>query len=191
MLLTLDGNRRQHEPLIEADLASAWRILSSVGKNYDAFYNCGQDGGCSRLHKHLQVMPLLPNSFAAFLDSPGEPETNVPFEWFYRRFEGEVAPSMLISIYNDLLEEATRVAGGCGDHSASAASGAVCPHNMILSKRWMIVVPRRRGAVNKEAGVNSLSMLGVVAVTTTKEIDDWVRLGSTESLAEMGVPKGI
>lgn len=188
MLLTFDGYRRQYEPLVEADLDGTWQILSSAEKDYVAFYNCGQNGGCSRLHKHLQVMPLPANSFAAFLDSPEEPETEVPFEWFYRRFEGEVTPAALFRVYNDLLEEATKVGG---DQTASAPSGAVCPHNMILTKRWMIVLPRRRGGINEEAGVNSLGMLGVVAVATTKEIDNWVRLGLTESLAELGVPKGI
>ncbi|KAF7587797.1 hypothetical protein BBP40_006707 [Aspergillus hancockii] len=195
LLLTFDGHRRQYEPLDEADLDSAWRILNSVKTDYIAFYNCGRDGGCSRLHKHLQVMPLPANSFAAFLDSSEgreeEPETKVPFEWFYRRFEGEVAPAALVGVYNDLLEEATKVGGGRGDHAASAPSGAVCPHNMILTKRWMVVLPRRRGAINKEAGVNSLGMLGVIAVATRTEINHWVRLGLTESLEELGVPKGI
>ncbi|PIG80769.1 hypothetical protein AARAC_010656 [Aspergillus arachidicola] len=87
MLLTLDGHRRQYEPLNETDLDGAWRILNAAETDYVAFYNCGRDGGCSRLHKHLQVMPLPANSFAAFLDSPEgrEPEARVPFEWFYRR----------------------------------------------------------------------------------------------------------
>ncbi|KAJ5822771.1 hypothetical protein N7447_005111 [Penicillium robsamsonii] len=188
MLLTSDGYKRQYEALEEADLDSMWRILISMERDYVAFFNCGQNGGCSRLHKHMQLMPLPANSFAAFLDSSEEPETKVPFKWFYRRFEGEVTPAVLFGVYKDLLKEATKVGG---DHTASTPPGAVCPHNMILTKRWMIVLPRRRGGINKEAGVNSLGMLGVIAVATTKEIDNWVRLGLTESLAEVGVPKRI
>ncbi|OGM49827.1 hypothetical protein ABOM_001437, partial [Aspergillus bombycis] len=193
MLLTLDGHRRQYEPLDEADLDGVWRILNATETDYTAFYNCGRDGGCSRLHKHLQVMPLPANNFAAFLDSPEgwESETKVPFEWFYRRLGGEVDSAALVEVYNDLLGEATEVGGGRGEHAASVPSGAACPHNMILTRRWMIVLPRRRGAINKEAGVNSLGMLGVIAVATRKEIDTWVSLGLTESLAELGVPKEI
>ncbi|KAE8152873.1 hypothetical protein BDV25DRAFT_150325 [Aspergillus avenaceus] len=192
LLLAADGYRRQYEALDEADLASAWRILNaSVETDYVAFYNCGRDGGCSRLHKHMQVMPLPGNSFAAFLDS-GSEETTVPFHWFYRRFGGGVlTPAELLGVYRDLLRKATEVGGGRGEHAASAPVGAVCPHNMILTKTWMIVLPRRKGAINKEAGVNSLGMLGVIAVVTTKEIDNWVRLGLTESLAELGVPKVV
>lgn len=188
MLLTFDGYKRQYEALDEADLSDTWQLLSSAESDHVAFYNCGQNGGCSRLHKHLQVMPLPANSFAAFLDSSEEPETKVPFQWFYRRFEGDVTPAVLFGVYKDLLEEATMVGGG---DTTSAPPGAVCPHNMIFTKRWMIVLPRRRGAINKEAGVNSLGMLGVIAVATMKEIDNWVRLGLTESLAELGVPKQI
>lgn len=129
-------------------------------------------------------MPLPANSFAAFLDSPEKPEPKVPFEWFYRRFEGEVIPATLFRVYNDLLEEATKVGG-----VVASEPGAACPHNVILTKRWMIVLPRRRGAINKEAGANALGMLGVIAVATTKEIDNWVRLGLRNSLAELGVPK--
>ncbi|KAJ5504843.1 hypothetical protein N7463_007717 [Penicillium fimorum] len=188
MLLTSDGYKRQYEALEETDLDGMWRILISMERDYVAFFNCGQNGGCSRLHKHMQLMPLPENSFAAFLDSSEEPEPKVPFEWFYRRFEGEVTSAVLFGAYKDLLGEATKVSGY---HMASAPPGEACPHNMILTKRWMIVLPRRRGGINKEAGVNSLGMLGVIAVATAKEIDNWVRLGLTESLAEVGVLKGI
>ncbi|PLB55689.1 hypothetical protein P170DRAFT_375627 [Aspergillus steynii IBT 23096] len=194
MILSLDGFRRQYEPLDEPDLAGAWQLLNAADTDSVAFYNCGRDGGCSRLHKHLQVMPLPANSFAAFLDADSpeeENETKVPFEWFYRRFEQDgVTPAALVGVYNELLLQATKVGAGRWEYTASAPSGAACPHNMILTKRWMIVLPRRRGAINKEAGVNSLGMLGVIAVATTKEIDNWVRLGLTESLGELGVPKG-
>jgi ATP adenylyltransferase len=53
----------------------------------------------------------------------------------------------------------------------------------------MIVLPRRRAAVNKEAGANAIGMMGVVAVATQSEIDGWIRLGSAAALTELGVPK--
>ncbi|CAG8900569.1 unnamed protein product [Penicillium egyptiacum] len=172
MLLTFDGYKRQYEALDESDLNDTWQLLNSAKSDY----------------VHLQVMPLPANSFAAFLHSPEEPETKVPFQWFYRRFESHVTPAALFGTYKDLLEEASKVAG---DNTTDAPPGAVCPHNVIFTKRRMIVLPRRQGAINKEAGVNSLGILGVIAVATTKEIDNWVRLGLTESLAELGVSKEI
>ena len=53
----------------------------------------------------------------------------------------------------------------------------------------MVVLPRRRAAVNKEAGANALGMVGVIAVATQKEIDNWIDIGPAKALAELGVPK--
>ena len=191
ILLTSNGHQRQYEPLDEEDLGAAWSVLSSIGKDYIAFFNCGQDGGCSRLHKHLQLMPEPENSFAAFLDSKdGEEPNNVPFQWFYHRLDTRhVTPANLTKVYNDLLKQATVVGEGRSEHAATMPRGAACPHNMVLTKRWMVLLPRRRAAINKEAGVNAIGMLGYIAVATKNEIDNWIRLGLTDSLRELGVPK--
>ncbi|KAL6857293.1 hypothetical protein J3F83DRAFT_763651 [Trichoderma novae-zelandiae] len=161
MLLTANGYRRQYEPLDESDLAAT---------RYIAFYNCGRDGGCSRLHRHLQLIPKPPHSFADFLiaeDDAARP-TNVPFQWFYQRLD---------------------VHTGQSTHADSTPSDAACPHNFIMGKRWMIVIPRRRAGIDKEAGANALGMLGAIAVATRPEMDNWVRLGLTESLRALCVPK--
>ncbi|KAM5463217.1 putative ATP adenylyltransferase [Microsporum audouinii] len=190
MLLTSNAHRKQYEPLDENDLEAAWAALATTTKNYVAFYNCGQDGGCSRLHKHLQLMPMPGESFASFLDSKDDNEPNVPFQWFYHRFDSQnITTSSLITVYADLLRRATRVGAGRSEHAGYTQPGAACPHNMILTKRWMIVLPRRRACINKEAGVNALGMLGLIAVATKNEIDNWVRLGLTEALRELGVPR--
>lgn len=191
MLLTSNGHRRQYEPLDETDLQAAWAVLTTMSQDYVAFYNCGQDGGCSRLHKHMQLIPKPPHSFVDFLDSKDNKRpANVPFRWFYERLNAEnVTTPQLIKVYTKLLAQATDVSQGLAEHADTALLGAACPHNMILGRRWMIVIPRRRAAINKEAGANALGMLGVIAVATKPEVDNWVRLGLTESLRELGVPK--
>jgi ATP adenylyltransferase len=60
---------------------------------------------------------------------------------------------------------------------------------MILTKRWIIVLPRRRAGINREGGVNAMGMLGYIAVTTQNEIRNWIQLGLGETLGELGVPK--
>lgn len=143
----------------------------------------------------MQLMPMPKHSFASFLDSEDDSngkEPAVPFHWFYHRFESHgqsTAPVDVTRVYADLLEQATRVGEGRSQHAADAAPGAACPHNMILTRRWMLVLPRRRAAVNKEAGANAIGMLGVIAVGTRKEMDHWVRLGLTEGLRQLGVAK--
>ncbi|KAJ5259571.1 hypothetical protein N7478_012552 [Penicillium angulare] len=190
MLVTSDGYQRQYEALSLSDIKSVWHILSTMDNDYVAFYNCGQDGGCSRLHKHLQLIPTPKNIFASFLDLEDAEEPNVPFQWFYRRLDPQnTTPVTLLKVYNSLLDEATKVGRHRAEHASIALPDAACPHNFILTKRWMIVLPRRRAGINKEAGANAIGMLGYIVVATQREIDNWIRLGLTGSLGELGVPK--
>ncbi|RFU24684.1 hypothetical protein B7463_g11653, partial [Scytalidium lignicola] len=190
MILTSNGHRKQYEPLHENDIEVAWAALTAFNNDYAIFYNCGQDGGCSRLHKHMQLMPMPEDSFAAFLDSEDGKEPDIPFCWFYRRLESQhVTQANLTRIYTDLLKQATRVGKGLSQHAENTPPGAACPHNMILTKRWMIVLPRRRAGINKEAGANAMGMLGYIAVATQGEINKWVQLGPKEVLKQLGVFK--
>ncbi|KAH7229909.1 hypothetical protein BKA60DRAFT_506214 [Fusarium oxysporum] len=194
MMLTRDGYRRQYEPLNQSDFEAAWGTLASLKNattDYVVFFNCGKDGGCSRLHKHVQLMPLPASGFAVdFLNSNSTKEPKVPFEWFYHRFQDNAAAaSKGTEIYLQLLQQATEA--WKASTGKNVPDGEACPHNVAFTSRWIVVIPRRRSAVNKEAGVNSLGMLGVIAVATEKEIENWVKLGLTNSLRELGVPKDV
>ncbi|KAF5648474.1 5 5 P-1 P-4-tetraphosphate phosphorylase 2 [Fusarium tjaetaba] len=190
MLLTSNGYQRQYEPLNRDDLTAAWRVLSTMGEDYVAFFNCGRDGGCSRLHKHMQLIPKPKDSFASFLDSDDTEEPEVPFRWFYHRF-GHSKPVVgdLVTIYNDLISKATEVGHGQSENADSVPPDAAVPHNFLLTQKWMIVLPRRRAAVNKEAGANAIGMMGVIAVATQDEIDNWIRIGPATGLSKLGVPR--
>ncbi|KAG5763037.1 hypothetical protein H9Q72_008872 [Fusarium xylarioides] len=194
MMLTRDGYRRQYEPLNQSDFDAAWGTLASLNDattDYVVFFNCGKDGGCSRLHKHVQLMPLPASGFAVdFLNSDSTKEPKVPFEWFYHKFEDNVATaSKATEIYLQLLQQATEA--WKASTGKDVPDGQACPHNVVFTSRWIVVIPRRKAAVNKEAGVNSLGMLGVIAVATEKEIENWVKLGLTNSLRELGVPRNV
>ncbi|RFN50203.1 hypothetical protein FIE12Z_5517 [Fusarium flagelliforme] len=190
MLLTLDGYKRQYESLDQNDWQALHSILRGQTNEYVGFYNCGQDGGCSRLHKHMQLIPKPKDSFAAFLDEEDAEEPNMPFQWFYHRFgSANVTPEDLLDIYNELLQKATEVGAGLSENAKTLPRGAAIPHNMLVTKNWMAVLPRRRAAVNKEAGANALGMIGVIAVATQKEIDNWIEIGPAKALAELGVPE--
>lgn len=191
MLVSSDGYRRQFEPLDLIDLEAAWSSLMPMSSDYVAFYNCGRDGGCSRLHKHMQLMPMPTKGFASFLDVDDGKETEVPYTWAYKCFAASeaITAADLVETYNTLLERMTGAYDAATGKGSNMQASAVIPHNTILSKRWMIALPRRQAAINKEAGANALGMLGVIAVATQKEIDNWVRLGLIESLKTLGVPR--
>jgi ATP adenylyltransferase/5',5'''-P-1,P-4-tetraphosphate phosphorylase II len=188
LLLTLDGHQRQYTPLTNGDFNAAWTVMKAMSTDYVAFFNCGQPAGCSRLHKHLQLMPMPPGSFAGFLDSKDKEEPQLPFHWFCSRLESEdTAVDNLTEVYNTLLKDATNASQISPEHIDNMP-GAAVPHNMIFTRRWMIVIPRRRGKPHKDTGVNALGMLGVIAVATKDELNTWLEMGPTSALREVGIP---
>jgi ATP adenylyltransferase/5',5'''-P-1,P-4-tetraphosphate phosphorylase II len=187
MLLPFDIQAKQYEPLYETDLQAAWTAISAIESDYVLFFNCGKDGGCSRLRKHMQLIPMPKGTFASFLDGEGQ-EPEMPFQWFYRRFakDEDVTVEHVIGTYNDLLGQATEIGKGKSENAETLPSEAACPHNMILTKRWMIVLPRRK---HGEPGASAMGMLGYTAVSSQEEIDEWMEGGITNTMREFGVPR--
>ncbi|KAJ5485264.1 hypothetical protein N7539_005252 [Penicillium diatomitis] len=191
LLVTADAGQRQYQRLHETDLHAMWSVLTTMNSDYVAFFNCGQDGGCSRMHKHMQLIPTPPGTLASFLDGDeGSSEPVVPFYWFYHRFtSSDVKVEDLQEIYTRLLEQATSVGDGLSEHAQEAPPDAACPHNVIMSRRWMIVIPRRRAALSKAIATNALGMLGYFAVATQGEVYEWKQVGVTGTLEKFGVSK--
>lgn len=185
LLLTQNGYRRQHESLDRDDFSSIWRILSSfTQRRYLILFNCGVDSGCSRLHKHMQVFPAPdPNKFPLWPDS-GDPavRASVPFKAFLYRFEGRL-PSTdgLTIIYQTLLRKAEDALG-----ARSSQAGAV-PHNVILDRKWMLLVPRRARGMGG-VDVNAAAMVGMIWVDGEERMKMWTDQGPAGIFAHVGVP---
>ncbi|KAK2612279.1 hypothetical protein QQS21_001705 [Conoideocrella luteorostrata] len=79
MLLTSDGCERQHEAMDETDVKAVWKLLTFLGDDDGAFYNCGKDGRRSRMHKSLQLMPTPRDTLATILDRQDGTQPHVPF----------------------------------------------------------------------------------------------------------------
>ncbi|KAF5981645.1 ATP adenylyltransferase II [Fusarium coicis] len=112
MMLTRDRYRRKYKSLNHSDFEAAWGTLTSLNNettDYAVFFNCGIDGGCSRLHRRVQLMPLPASGFAVdFLNSDSINEPKVSFEWFYHRFQdSDTAAAKGIEIYLQLLQQVT------------------------------------------------------------------------------------
>jgi ATP adenylyltransferase/5',5'''-P-1,P-4-tetraphosphate phosphorylase II len=195
LLLTKDGTRRQYEALDIDDLQSAWATLDALGwRRYFMFFNCGKDGGCSRLHKHLQLAPYLPDrlgpwpSVAASSSSASSSASsfsaaNVPYEYILRRFDADLGPKQVMDIYAQMLGEARQMLGL--DASAASSRNHV-PHNLALGRNWILVIPRTKAGVDGAYG-NTLGMLGMVSVASHDELDCWLRQGPNNVVAQLGV----
>lgn len=192
LLLTKDGYQRQYHPLNRADLAAAWNLLSGRDEDgFAVFFNCGKGAGYSRLHKHMQLMPMPKNTFASFLESADAKEPPVPSQWFYERcFDtSPKAADALIGAYERLLRQATEVMANAEGCEVDNFPDAACSHNVIMTTRWIVVIPRRRPSVRKESGANAMGMLGYIAVSSQADIDNWTSQGAYHLLGELGVPK--
>ncbi|KAL2166786.1 hypothetical protein VTG60DRAFT_2139 [Thermothelomyces hinnuleus] len=181
LILTGDGFRRQHEPLDIHDLAAARHVIPSLlPRRHLVIFNCGIDGGCSRMHKHMQVFPA-PDDFPLWPDAAAEPE--LPFRFFMRRFHnGLPPPDDLLRTYRALLRRAERAVG----HAALEGEAAVA-HNVMADRNWLVVVPRRSASWDG-LSTNAAGMLGMVWISSEDKLKAWLDRGPAAVLARLGVP---
>lgn len=192
LLLTVDSYRRQHEPLALDDIHAAWDVICDLKVEHYAFFNCTVTAGSSREHKHLQVLPApgaseaYPEGYKFFPDSD-ESLGNGPlrFTHFLQRFNplsdsATTSGDKVFDIYTRLLKQ-TRAA------LSLEPSEAICPHNFILTKRWMMVVPRR-AAYFQGISTNAAGMVGTVFLWNQDQLEAWKEIGPMNILAALGLP---
>ncbi|RYP48441.1 hypothetical protein DL769_011201 [Monosporascus sp. CRB-8-3] len=183
LLLTKDGHRRQYEQLDLQDFQATWKVLGGLNWKYFMFFNCGKDGGCSRLHKHMQISPYLKDRLIPWPETSSEPP-NTPYEFVLRRFESELAPHEALVIYEQMMAEVRSLLGLNGTPSDYV------PHNVALGQGWILVIPRRNAGVGGAYG-NTLSMLGMVSVATKEELRCWLSQGPREVQSQLGIPRRV
>ncbi|KAH6679890.1 putative phosphorylase [Plectosphaerella plurivora] len=195
LLLTLDSYRSQYEPLQYEDISASWTFLHSLEVPHVALYNCTPSGGCSRVHKHVQVLPypvaseqsVDEESFRLFPDNSNG-NVRVPYTHFLHRFDNQSARKSrqtsreVFDIYTKLLNQAKQ----CLEFAAGDTS-TPCPHNVILVKNWILVIPRR--AENKSGFMtNGLGMMGNIVTSNAEQAQKWLDKGVSAALAECGIP---
>jgi ATP adenylyltransferase len=182
LLLTTDSYRRQNEPLDCTDFEAALSVLRSFDEMY-VTYTCTVKAGSSREHKHMQAVRGPPRAFDMFIDPVKK--LKIPFQ--YESYHSEATfgctkGSDLSAIYDQLLGRTKEALGLRQDDT-------VCPHNVVLWKDWMIVIPRR-ATKHGQAGANSAGMLGSIWILESRLIDEWQKLGYREVLQTIGLPSG-
>ncbi|KAJ5174371.1 uncharacterized protein N7482_000248 [Penicillium canariense] len=190
LLLTVDSYRRQHEPLELDDLEAGWSAICGLKEEHYVFFNCGLLAGSSREHKHLQVIPApgrhegYDEGFKFFLDDPEQREPG--FVNFVQRFEELPEKRVkdgqqLLEIYQKLLQQAREV--------LNLSTNVACPHNFVLTQRWMVVIPRQAKEFHGLTA-NSAGMMGSIAIWTQEQLDSWKELGPMNVLRGLGLPRG-
>ncbi|HWQ38247.1 MAG TPA: DUF4922 domain-containing protein [Burkholderiales bacterium] len=151
---------RDYEPqdarLTARDFAALARCME--GSASLGFYNAGREAGASQHRKHLQLVPLplapqipQPVPIEALLDAgPG-----LPFRHAFGRPEQTDAEA-LHALYCRLLD--------------SAGVGGTAPYNLLLTHRWMLVVPRAREHF-ESISVNALGFAGSLLARDRTELE--------------------
>lgn len=145
-------------------------------------YNCSEAGGCSRKHKHMQGLLGPPTAFRSVTET-NKSKSSVPFQTFTHHFEQGFANTPVTDVFNVY----GKLLGRAKEALDISEENTVCPHNVVLWSDWMIVIPRRTGAIGT-ASANSAGMLGSVWVHEEALVDEWRRLGCRHVLEELGVP---
>lgn len=184
MMPTIDSYRRQDEPLDRDDFAAALDTIKAL-EDFFVIYNCTETAGCSRVHKHMQGLRGPPFAFEALISTTKDKDEAaiVPFQYFTYHFEQgftNISAVDIVPIYTSLLKQARQ--------ALKVSEADICPHNVILWRDWIIVIPRRKSFVER-ACTNSVGMMGSVWLSESNLVDEWKRLGCRHVLEELGVPQ--
>ena len=179
LIVTSDSYRRQHEPLDQDDFTAMLEVLRKW-KGWYIIFNCGEKGGCSRVHKHVQGLKGPPHAFDAL--SGGKEK--VPFQYFMHRFEQGFEKASVA----ELLDKYTEMLVHCRQALELVDEEEVCPHNVVLWDDCIVVIPRRAGMWNG-ASANTGGMMGSVWVPDEAEMNKWTEAGCANVLRELGVPR--
>jgi len=169
-LLVITREFAHQETLLdETDFDALARLMNEV--DGIGFYNAGAEAGASQAHKHMQLVPMaapiepLLDAAEPLLDAAkGTGILRVPAFGFRHAF-ARLAPGVwdhpahsLGVLYRELLAHCGigAVAGPDGERQSGA-------YNLLVSRRWMLVVPRTQGNFDT-VPVSALCYIGALFV---------------------------
>jgi ATP adenylyltransferase len=151
---------RRFAPQEELLDANDFQALSALMAELDwlAFYNAGRVAGASQARKHLQLvpLPLAPEVPAPVPLEPHITRGALPFRHAFAPLGG---PEAMHATYRRLLAQCPQA-----------------PYNLLATRRWMLVVPRRQERYEK-ISVNALGFAGSLFVRNAAELELVRRVG--------------
>ena len=132
----------QEELLDAADFGALGALLADL--DWLAFYNAGRIAGASQARKHLQLAP------AAVPLEPLITRSALPFRHAFAPLSGLDA---MHRVYRELI-----------------ANLPAAPYNLLATRRWMLVVPRRQERY-ETISVNALGFAGSLYVRNNVELE--------------------
>lgn len=183
-----------------AALAAGLREVDGLG-----FYNGGREAGASQRHRHLQLVPLplasgvwgvpMEAVFDQWSSGGGASRLlRLPFRNAFAvledaLFESPGAGERLFERYALMLAACglREDAANDGDGAANEPERQRGPYNLLVTRRWMLLVPRTRerfGAIS----LNALGFAGSLFVRDQAEMDALRATGPMKALEAVAVP---
>ena len=199
LLMVTRHFEHQDTLLTREDFEATWLVL----REYDslAFYNGGQVAGASQKHKHLQLIPLpmtdidpVPPIELMFEKLQAFPDKtwrwpDIPFRhtfaWLDARWgkRPKDASSRTKDIYDGLM-----MAAGLSDGASHCRnSWQNGPYNMLMTSRWMLIVPRSAECF-EGVSINALGFAGALLVRRQEELDRVRSVGPWTVLSKVARP---
>jgi ATP adenylyltransferase len=175
-----------------AALAACMAQIGGLG-----FYNGGTDAGASQPHKHLQrvPLPLADDGPALPLEAlmPVDPQgiavlQGLTFDHAWAPLSAglfdsaDAAGAVIDDLYRRLLERVGLGAVRVGDEERQSA-----PYNLLLTRRWMLLVPRSREHY-EGISVNALGFAGSLFVKDDGQLELVRRVGPMNVLRGVARP---
>lgn len=179
----------QEDRLKRADFLALWSCLlefDSLG-----FYNSGVEAGASQPHKHLQLVPLSDETAVTLeplydLDAARPRQigrsTRLPFEHRLVRFveaemmDVERAARSSTEWYDRIIDELGW--RGVGDDT---------PYNLLMTRRWMLFVPRRQECF-ESVSLNAMAFAGSLLAKDVGQLEMLRARGPMKGLVEVSAP---
>ncbi|HXV62655.1 MAG TPA: phosphorylase [Vicinamibacteria bacterium] len=176
-LLVVTREYEEQESLLSrADFEAAWRLMQELEGLF--FYNAGSIAGASQRHKHLQYVPF----------PVGEGPEETPLDLWSSHLPFVRAIAELKPGKNDnLIEGAERAREQylCLLRSL-ALPNAGGPYNLLITSRWLCVVPRTRESW-RSISVNALGFAGALLARNDSELAAIRQVGPFSILEQVGV----
>lgn len=181
-LLVVTRDFVDQETLLDrADFAALAACLRGVDGL--AFYNGGREAGASQPHKHLQLVPLpigdgpwgvpMEALFDAWVATGRAARLlRLPFANGFAPLDESAfvqadAADRLLELYRGML--AACALGADRDEAANEPQRQAGPYNLLVTRRWMLLVPRSRERFGT-ISVNALGFAGSLFVRDDAEL---------------------
>ncbi|HEX2463482.1 MAG TPA: hypothetical protein VHR17_02585 [Thermoanaerobaculia bacterium] len=188
LLIVTREYEEQERPLTAEDLVAARICLGAIDGL--VFYNSAAAAGASQSHKHLQLVPfpLGPNGERFPLDrafgSALAGGHDAARELGYRHRIAKLGGGDDLAVYRELVTENGLELGREPDRG-SGADHRLAPYNLLMTRDWMLVLPRSSGATGP-IEVNALGFAGTLVVRSEEDLALVREVGPLEILGRVG-----